>query len=162
MRAPNRDARFTSVVAGQAAGLAMLGAFMLIALSRGNSPVFALQFLTALFAGPQALQHATLGTTLPGVLAHQLGPSLLWARIFAVLVGFRRDRLPLLRSLGLGLLIGTAALLTDVYLFMPKVQQQLNDRDLWALYMDPASSWLTHVVYGGALGFFYWLFQERK
>lgn len=57
-----------------------------------------------------------------------------------------------------GLLAGTAMLVCAGFLFwmmgrgllfMPHVQEQLNESNVWDRYVPPAASWLVHLVYGG-------------
>jgi hypothetical protein len=161
MKAPPRDALFTALVAGQVAGLAMLGTAVAFSIGRGRPFYFPLQLMTALIVGPDALTQVRVDTLVPGFLAHQLGPSILWSKAHGYLVAFRARPWRLGASLGLGIATGVIALITDVYLFMPRVQRQLHSRNLWAEHISEAGSWATHLGFGLALGYFYWRWRER-
>lgn len=160
MRAPSRDAIFTAWVSGLVAGAAMLLVAMGMARLMGRGWLFPMQLMTALFAGEGALERASALTVLPGVVAHFTAPTFFWARVFGLMVGYAH-RVPLRTSLLLGLAVAALAQLTDVYLFMPHVQQQLNGENLWARYVPPAWSWAEHLVFGATLGLFYWRWQPR-
>jgi hypothetical protein len=162
MRIPSSIATFTAFVSGQAAGLAMLAAAMLLALVRGNSVLRPLQVFTALVVGDASLHHLSLSSVLPGFLAHQAGPSVIWSRVFGLVVGLSRHRFNLKRALLLGALVGVLALLVDGYLLMPGIQRQLNGRNLWAENVPRWVAWITHLVFGLSLGFFYWLWQPSE
>ena len=159
MRIPSRPAMFTALVSGQAAGLTMLAVSMLMAVMRGKGVLYPLQVFTALMVGESMLDEISVHSVLPGFLAHQLGPSLLWSRMYGLVVGLSLRPLSLRRALLLGALVGLIALLVDGYLLMPGIQRQLNGRDLWAANTPRAAAWITHLVYGVSLGFFYWRWQ---
>src|SRR6516165_2596741 len=88
MRIPSRAAVFTAFVAGQAAGLVMLAVAMVLATLRGRSPLHPLQVFTALIMGETTLQKVSWSSVLPGFIAHQAGPTIVWSRVFGGLVGF--------------------------------------------------------------------------
>jgi hypothetical protein len=161
MRPPSREAVFTAKVSGLLAGAAMLVVLVLRFLATGRGVLVPLQFLTALAAGEQALTQVSVLTVLPGLLAHFLGPSLFWARLFGLMVGYAPGRVPPWTALLLGLLIGTLAQCLDVYLFMPYLQRQLHGQNLWKLFLPGAWSWGLHLVYGATLGLAYWRLQPR-
>lgn len=162
MRAPPRNPIFTAFVAGQAAGLVMLAVAIMLAVAMGKSLAFPLQMMTALMVGPDALQEVTLDTIVPGLLAHQVGPTLLWSKAFGLMVAFKSEPWRLLHAMLVGATTGTLALLTDVYLFMPRIQHQLHARDLWSEHMTEMGSWATHLAFGLALGCFYWWWQDTE
>jgi hypothetical protein len=99
---------------------------------------------------------------LPGFLAHQAGPSVLWSRLFGLVVGLSLRHFSLRRALLLGSLVGLVALLVDGYLLMPGIQDQLHGHNIWAQNVPRWVAWITHGVFGASLGFFYWLWQPRE
>lgn len=159
MRIPSRPAVFTAFVSGQAAGLVMLASAMVLAMLRGNSPLRPLQVFTALIFGERPLHEVSLRGLLPGFLAHQSGPSVLWAKLFGLVVGLRPRPWRLELALSLGVAIGAVALFVDGYVLMPGIQHQLHGRNLWAENVPVWVAVITHLVYGTSMGFFYWRWQ---
>jgi hypothetical protein len=150
---------FTALVAGQAAGLVMLSAAMFLSAVRGKSPLYPLQVFTALIQGEPSLRRLSVSSVLPGFLAHQAGPSVLWSRLFGLVVGLSRRHFSLTLALLVGVLVGAIALVVDGYVLMPGIQQQLHGHNLWAENVPRWVAWTTHLVYGSSLGFFYWRWQ---
>jgi hypothetical protein len=161
MRIPSRPAVFTAFVSGQAAGLVMLASAMALAMLRGRSPLHPLQVMTALMLGESPLHEFALSSVLPGLLAHQAGPTMLWSRAFGGIVGFLLRPLSAKRAVILGALVGVLALLVDGYLLMPGVQRQLHGQNLWAQNVPLWVAWATHLVFGISLGLFYWWWQPQ-
>lgn len=159
MRIPSRPAMFTSLVSGQAAGLVMLAVTMSLAVLRGKSALHPLQVFTALALGEPALHQVSVNSVLPGFLAHQLGPSVLWSKVFGLVVGLSPSRFRRSRAVLLGALVGVLALVIDGYVLMPGIQRQLNGHNLWAENVPHWVSWTTHLTFGVALGWFYWRWQ---
>lgn len=160
MRIPSRAAVFTALVSGQAAGLMMLASAMVLAILRGNSPLRPLQVFTALIFGERPLHEVSLRGLLPGFLAHQSGPSVLWSRLFGLVVGLRLRRPWRLEvALPLGAAVGAVALFVDGYVLMPGIQHQLNGHNLWAENVPVWVAVITHLVYGTSMGIFYWRWQ---
>lgn len=153
MRPPSREALFTAKFAGQLAGVAMvlclMGAFGIFL---GRSAFFPLQLLAGLVLGEEALRQSGPRTMLVGLLAHQLGPSLLWSKLFGLAVGYLRGPPSLLTSIGIGLAVGLVALILDVYVLLPPVQQLMHGVNVWAEHVPRGWAWAGHLVYGGALG----------
>lgn len=139
----------------------MLAMAILLAVAMGKSPAFPPQLMTALMVGPEALQEVSVGTVVPGLLARQAGPTVLWSKAFGLMIAFKRTPWRFPHAAAIGAATGMIALLTDVYLFMPRVQRQLHARDLWSEQMTAAGSLATHLAFGLALGLFYWRWQER-
>jgi hypothetical protein len=162
MRIPSRPAVFTAFVSGQAAGLAMISVAMVLAIARGKPLFYPLQVFTALVVGDSSLSRLSLSSVLPGFLAHQAGPSVLWSRLFGLVVGLSLRHFSLRRALLLGSLVGLVALLVDGYLLMPGIQDQLHGHNIWAQNVPRWVAWITHGVFGASLGFFYWLWQPRE
>lgn len=150
---------FTGLVAGQAAGLTVLAVTMVLAVLRGKNALYPLQVFTALAVGETALHHVSLSSVLPGLLAHQLGPSVFWSKLFGLVVGLSRRRLRRSRAVLLGSLVGVLALIIDGYVLMPGIQRQLNGHNLWAENVPHWVSWVMHLTFGVALGWFYWRWQ---
>jgi hypothetical protein len=161
MRIPSRAAVFTAFVSGQAAGLVMLATAMVVATLRGNSPLHPLQVMTALILGESPLHELSLSSVVPGFLAHQAGPTMLWSRVFGGIVGLSLRPFSAKRAVILGALVGALALFVDGYLLMPGVQRQLNGRNLWAQNVPLWVSWATHLVFGISLGGLYWRWQPQ-
>ncbi|WP_146209775.1 hypothetical protein [Vitiosangium sp. GDMCC 1.1324] len=159
MRIPSRPAMFTSLVSGQAAGLSMLAMAMCLAVLRGKNVLYPLQVFTALVVGEPALHQVSMSSVLPGLLAHQLGPSVLWSKVFGLVVGLSPRRFRRSQAVLLGALVGVLALLIDGSVLMPGIQRQLNGHNLWAENVPRWVSWMTHLTYGVALGWFYWRWQ---
>lgn len=139
----------------------MLAVAIAFAVAMGRSPFFPLQLMTAMMVGPSALEVASPSTIVPGFLAHQIGPSLLWSKAFGLVVAFKSTPWRLTPSLLVGAATGIVALVIDVYLFVPRLQMQFHARDLWSEHMSNAGSWVTHVVFGLSLGTAFWSLQER-
>jgi hypothetical protein len=161
MRIPSRAAVFTAFVSGQAAGLVMLAVAMVLATLRGRSPLNPLQVFTALIMGDGPLQKLSWSSVLPGFLAHQAGPTIVWSKVFGGVVGFSLRPFSAKRAVILGALVGALALFVDGYLLMPGIQRQLNGRNLWAQNVPLWVAWVTHLSFGVSLGFFYWRWQPR-
>jgi hypothetical protein len=162
MRIPSRAAVFTAFVSGQAAGLVMLAVAMVLATLRGRSPLHPLQVFTALIMGETPLERLSWSSVLPGFLAHQAGPTIVWSKVFGGVVGFSLRSFSAKRAVILGALVGALALFVDGYLLMPGIQRQLNGRNLWAQNVPLWVAWVTHFVFGTSLGFFYWRWQPRR
>jgi hypothetical protein len=159
MKPPSREAVFTSVIAGQLAGALMLAALMLAYGALGEPFLYPLQVMNAVLVGEAALERPTFHYLMPGLVAHQLGPSIFWGRVFGLPVGYAETRLSLRWTLLLGLAVGIVAQLMDVYLLMPHFQKQVNGRNLWAENVPRSLDWMAHCVYGLALGYSYWRLQ---
>lgn len=159
MRIPSRAAMFTGLVSGQAAGLTMLAMAMSLAMLRGKNVLYPLQVFTALVVGESALHHLSMSSVLPGLLAHQLGPSVLWSKLFGLVVGLSQRHFRRSRAVLLGALVGLLALLIDGSVLMPGIQRQLNGHNLWEENVPRWVSWMTHITFGVALGWFYWRWQ---
>jgi hypothetical protein len=97
----------------------MLLSAMLVAVAQGRGLLHPLEVFTALAVGDPALHRVTLGSVLPGLLAHQAGPTVLWSRAFGLITGLTKRRLTLTRAVLLGVATGALALLVDSYLLMP-------------------------------------------
>lgn len=157
--APSRQVRFTAAIAGQVAGVLMVLCLMVAYGASLNQPwSFPLRLFAALVLGPQAFEHADARTLLVGFLVHQLGPVVLWARLFGLLLAFRTRPPTLGISVGVGILVGGVALALDVYLLLPPVLSTMHGANVWAENVPRAVAWIAHGVYGGALGITYgWL-----
>jgi len=134
---------------------------MALAMLRGRSPLHPLQVMTALILGASPLHELSFSSVLPGFLAHQAGPTMLWSRVFGGVVGLSLRAFSAKRAVILGALIGALALFVDGYLLMPGIQRQLNGRNLWAENVPLWVAWATHLAFGISLGLFYWLWQPR-
>lgn len=89
---------------------------------------------------------------------HQLGPVVLWARLYGLLLGFRSTPPSLSLSLAVGLLVGLIALLLDVFLLLPPVLSQMHGANVWAENVPRGMAAIAHAVYGATLGSTYgWL-----
>jgi hypothetical protein len=162
MRIPSRPAIFTAFVSGQAAGLTMISVAMVLAVARGKPLLYPLQVFTALVIGQTALHQPSLSSVLPGFLAHQAGPSVLWSRLFGLVVGLSQRRFGFRSALLIGMLVGLLALVIDGYLLMPGIQDQLHGQDIWAQNVPRWVAWTTHGVFGASLGLFYWRWQPGE
>lgn len=78
------------------------------------------------------------------------------------MAGLSLRRFSLVRSLLVGTAVGTVALLIDGYLLMPGIQQLLHGRNLWAEHVPRWVAWVTHLVFGSSLGFYYWRWQTTS
>jgi hypothetical protein len=55
--------------------------------------------------------------------------------------------------------VGVLALLIDGSVLMPGIQRQLNGHNLWEENVPRWASWITHITFGVAMGWFYWRWQ---
>lgn len=163
-RAPSRVVRFNAAIAGQVAGVAMV--LCLIAsyrLALGTDWGFPLRLLAALVLGQEAFERRGIQTLLVGLLVHQLGPTALWARLYGLLLGFRRTPPAPGLALGVGFVVGIVALILDVYLLLPPVLSMMHGANIWAENVPRAVAWLAHVIYGVVLGAGYaWLAHRHR
>ncbi len=111
--------------------------------------------------GESPLHELSLSSVLQGFLAHQVGPPMLWSRVFGGIVGLTLRPFSAKRAVILGALVGALALIVDGYLLVPGVQRQLNGRNLWAQNVPLWVAWATHLVFGISSGFFYWRWQPQ-
>ena len=162
MRAPAKNAVLSSLIAGQAAGVVMgVVAMAVFALVLGKAFLFPLQVMTGLFAGDSALGEVSLRTTLPGLLAHQLGPAFFWSMVFAACAVAGRDRFTLGQALLVGFAIGGISQIVDVYLLMPPFQEAVNGHNVWAENVPRFWDWAAHFAYGLSLGGIYVWCRDR-
>ncbi|MFO7156322.1 MAG: hypothetical protein DIU72_006880 [Pseudomonadota bacterium] len=123
---------------------------------------FPLRLLAALVLGAEAFERPDLRTLLVGYLVHQLGPVALWARLFGLLLGFRKAPPPMGLSLAVGLAVALVALVLDVYLLLPPVLSMMHGANIWAENVPRAVAWVAHGVYGGVLGVAYGLLARVR
>jgi len=151
--APSRQVRFNAAIAGQVAGAAMV--LCLVAAYRfllGTDWGFPLRLFAALVLGAEAFERPDLRTLLVGFLVHQLGPVVLWARLFGLVLGFRKAPPTMVLSLAVGFVVAFVALAIDVHLLLPPVLSMMHGANIWAENVPRAVAWVAHLVYGGVLG----------
>src|SRR5690606_21439154 len=102
---------------------------------------FPLRLFAALVLGAEAFERPDLRTLLVGFLVHQLGPVVLWARLFGLVLGFRKAPPTMV-----------VALAIDVHLLLPPVLSMMHGANIWAENVPRAVAWVAHLVYGGVLG----------
>src|SRR5690606_21382819 len=100
----------------------------------------------------EAFERSDLRTLLVGFSVHQLGPVVLWARLFGLLLGFRTAPVSMGLSLAVGFVVALVALVLDVYLLLPPVLSMMHGANIWADNVPRAVAWVAHGVYGGVLG----------
>ncbi len=122
-----------------------------------GSPWFALQVLGGLVVGDSALEGLNVLVGVGGWLAHQSGPSYVWARLLGLLVGYARLPIRVARGLLSGLAIGVAAELIDIYILMPSNP----NGHIWFQNVPRLADWAWHLIFGASLGLFYVWLQER-
>ncbi|MBI4511629.1 MAG: hypothetical protein HY698_18485 [Deltaproteobacteria bacterium] len=163
MKPPSRVAVFTSMVAGQLAGLTMAMTMMgTLALVYGRSPLFPLQVMSALLLGDSVLTNPTPGALAVGFLAHQTGPTLFWSRLLGFMVGYSKAPIDRTKALLFGLLVGTVAQVIDIYVVMGPSQQARNGHNIWAENVRFPWDWVGHLVFGLSMGLFYLWLQPRE
>jgi Na+/H+-dicarboxylate symporter len=153
---------FAAIIAGQVAGLAMVGALALLFgyADARHGLSFPFQIIAAVFAGDEALQEpAAIGHLFCGAVTHLLGPSLFWSLVFGVAAPRLRARKRLGAALVLGLLVAGAALVIDVFVVVPRVATYFAGHDVWRENVPASWSAMAHAVYGLALG---WIFVEVR
>ncbi len=151
-----------SMISGQLAGLVMMGALSLsFALLRGLPYGYALQAAAAVFLGDRALDEASPGPLFLGAVAHQLGPALFWSLVFGLIAGPLDLRRRSALALSVGLVLGALAMVVDVYLLLPLVARALGGDNGWTESVPRLWDWTAHLLYGGALGFFFVDRRER-
>ena len=162
LTAPSRQVRFTAAIAGQLAGIAMLLCMAVAYRHEAGVPwLFPLQLLAALVLGPEALARSDVQTLEVGFLAHQLGPTVVWARLYGLLLGFRSSPSPLALALAAGFGVGAVALALDAYLLLPPVLRMMHGANVWAENVPRSIAWIAHGVYGGTLGCAFWWLARR-
>jgi hypothetical protein len=151
-----------AIGAGQLAGLVMAIVVMFVFVAfLHHSIFFPVQLMGSLFLGESHLQDAfSPGPFLLGFVAHQLGPSLIWSLIFAVVLLNARQAWSLSELLMLGFCLGGVAEIVDVYVVMPLFQHSVNGQNLWAMNVPRFWDWAAHFVFGLSLGGIYYALRE--
>ena len=123
---------------------------------------FPLRLLAALVLGAEAFERSDLRTLLVGFSVHQLGPVVLWARLFGLLLGFRTAPVSMGLSLAVGFVVALVALVLDVYLLLPPVLSMMHGANIWADNVPRAVAWIAHGVYGAILGAIYGILARER
>lgn len=127
----------------------------------GRSPLFPFSLFGALILGRPAVEEPGAASMMVGLFAHQTGPSVFWAKLFGMGVGYAQRPLRLRSCLLAGACVGMVAEALDVYVLLPPVSKQLHGTDFWARYVPHAVGWAAHLAYGLTLGAIYWRWQAR-
>ncbi len=159
-----------AVVTGQAAGLAMLGTMILIAVAQGHpwhEPLYAIGSLAYLLSGITAPASPVVG-----FVVHQFGFVVFWSLVFGMLAhhASRREMLSV-TAVGmedpwgvasLGPIVGVVSQTMDVVIVMPMITQDAA----WAHIFLGISGWIFHLVFGIVLMAFpwvrRWMFPQRE
>ncbi|MDP2308558.1 MAG: hypothetical protein Q8P18_21235 [Pseudomonadota bacterium] len=153
-----RDDLIAGGIAGQIAGLVMAGVMMAVfALFLGKSPLFPVQVIGSFIFGDVAVQGGLhVPSLLAGLALHQLGASLFWGVVFALLahtLNLRATGALVLAGLG----IGVVSQVIDVNLLIPPIFTALHGHDIWTEQVPAFWSWAAHLVFGVTLATFGWV-----
>lgn len=156
----------SSLLGGQLAGLVMAAFLAIVFAALGKDVLYPFQLIATFLFGHDALVNRTSGVILSGFLFHQLVPCLAWSLVFFGALLFVRRRLDLNSLLMLGFLIGLVSQIVDVYLITPVAQRIMAGENLWLRNVPQLWDWISHALFGLALGFFYWavrnLIEKRR
>lgn len=150
----------TGAAAGLFAGAVLLiGLAVVFSLFEAVPAWYPIQVIGSLVYGPAALSAFDPAVLLTGITLHLFGPALIWGLVFGALVNLvgptRVEGWELL-----GLFVGAASQVIDVYILAPAVFTVVQGQDLWAASIPDGWSWALHLMYGVALGIFPW--RERR
>lgn len=136
-----------SIITGQAAGLIMAVAVMLVfTIFMGKGPLFPVQVIGSIVFGQAALNGIHIGAVLAGLVLHQLGPSLLWGIVFAFLV--KQFSIETAKSaLVLGLAVGVISMVGP-YFLIPFIMKTLHGIDFWNQEVPMFWDWAAHLIFG--------------
>lgn len=142
-----------ALITGQAAGLIMAIVVMIVfATFLGKNPLFPVQVIGAVAFGSSALEGFHIGAILAGLLLHQLGPSLLWGGLFAV-IAEKFDILTVKQSLFTGIAIGVVSMVGP-YVLIPAVMNTLHGVDFWNQEVPMFWDWAAHITFGASFGLY--------
>lgn len=152
-----------AAVAGQIAGLIFLAFWVLAYLAfRTEEPFdWPVRMIASLVLGEAAVEAPAALTWVVGLLVNQLLPALAWSMAFAWIAMSPRFTIRLSTCVTLGLVIGLAAMMVDVFFLIPPVLSVLHDRDFWWDYTPRPWDWAAHIAYGMSLGWFFVVLQPR-
>jgi len=143
----------SGILTGQAAGLIMAVVVMLVfAVFLGKNFLFPVQVIGSALLGESALHGINFGAILAGLILHQLGPSLLWGFIFALLAN-KLSVETTTQSLKLGLTIGMVSMVGP-YLLIPFVMNTLHGVDFWNREVPMFWDWAAHIVFGASFALY--------
>lgn len=150
-------------LAGQAAGLAFLGFWVLVFLAfRRDRPFeYPIRIVASFWLGGGTIEDPNALTYVFGILINQMIPAFAWSMIFAWIVMSPRFPIRMSTCMTLGFVIGLAAMWFDVYFLVPPVMAVLHDEDYWWSMLPRTWDWLAHIAYGLALGWFYLALRPR-
>lgn len=143
----------SGILTGQAAGLIMAVVVMLVfAVFLGKNFLFPVQVIGSTVLGESALHGMNFAAILAGLVLHQLGPSLLWGFIFALLAN-KLSVETTTQSLKLGLAIGVVSMVGP-YLLIPFVMNTLHGVDFWNREVPMFWDWAAHIVFGASFALY--------
>ncbi|MGZ3842116.1 MAG: hypothetical protein ACXVCA_08525 [Bdellovibrio sp.] len=144
-----RKTLLASILTGQVAGLFMAVVVMLVfTVFLGKGPFFPVQVIGSVIFGESAMSGLHIGALLAGLILHQLGPSLLWGTLFAVLA--KNFSLETAKScLSFGLIVGVISMVGP-YFLIPFVMKTLHGVDFWNREVPMAWDWAAHLVFGAS------------
>lgn len=149
----NINTMLPGIVTGQAAGLIMAVVVMLVfAVFLGKNFLFPVQVIGSTVFGESALRGINFGAILAGLVLHQLGPSLLWGFIFA-LIAKKISVETTAQALKLGLTIGVISMVGP-YLLIPLVMKTLHGVDFWNREVPIMWDWAAHLVFGASFALY--------
>lgn len=153
----------TCLLAGQLAGLAFLGLWVLVYLLFHHDRPFdwPIRVIATFLLGGRALEEPTALTYVLGILVNQLIPALAWSMFFAWIVMSPKFPIRLSTCVSLGLFIGLLSMGVDVFFLVPPAMGVLQDHDFWWSYTPRSWDWIAHIAYGMSLGWFYMVFEPR-
>ncbi len=143
----------SGILTGQIAGLIMAVVVMLVfTVFLGKNPLYPVQVIGSALFGEAALQGIHIGAILAGLVLHQLGPSLLWGFIFALLAkkfSIHSTGTALKFGLGLGIIS-----MVGPYLLIPAVMNTLHGVDFWNREVPIFWDWAAHIVFGASFALY--------
>jgi hypothetical protein len=157
-------ARFSaSLVAGVIAsmiGATLMAIVMIVAFTRydGRPLYYPLEIVGTFLFGDISML-SPRWEIYPTAAALHFGVCAMWGMGYAFAATLLRVDKSIVYALLLGLVVGQTALLVDIDLIAPALQNRLWGHDLWTENVPPIFSWLAHVVFGLSLGFFPFVFR---
>jgi hypothetical protein len=154
MRANTRGSSqiLPGIITGQIAGLIMAVVVMIVFTILGKGPLYPVQVIGSTLFGAAALQGFHFGALIAGLVLHQLGPSLLWGGVFAVLAQKLEIRTTK-SALFLGLSVGVISMVGP-YFLIPAVMNGLHGVDFWNQEVPMFWDWAAHVVFGASFALY--------
>jgi hypothetical protein len=149
-----RTHTLAGILTSQAAGLIMAVAVIAVfVIFLGKGPLYPVQLIGSPAIGPKALDGINIPAVLAGLVLHQ-GVALAWGLVFTALAFAIGGARTVGTALALGLGIGVASELLDVFLIIPAVMTKVHGSNVWAQNVPAFWDWAAHLIFGASFALF--------